>query len=559
MNSTSPSPAIERRDWLFALGVALLALVAYIRTLAPDVLYSDSAEFQTLAYTLGTTHSTGYPVYLLLARLVGFLPLRTPAWRVNLFSALSAAVTVGGVYLLTRFVARRRLAAVLGSLALALSYTFWSQAIIAEVYTPGTAFLIAILLLLAHWQYAPVVRRGALFLAAALTCLSLGVHAYVVLIAPAAVVFVIGTLWLRRVSASARCLRAAAVGFLVGLGLYFLAFVALDLNNPPSSFIRVMLYPSRSVWGLEATDLDGVFERWWLTVSGVQWQNVMFPEDESFIDSLSLYLGRVVYQEFSPLLVVFALVSLNAHRWLLPKRAADFTGNRPVRTDKKPFTLDYRKSLGAFMLLALLVMLAFVLNYYPGDKYIFYLPTYLLIAVAIGAGIDRVLGWVGPPPEEDGRWYHKLYPVVVLLLVVIVLRPHLALRRQAIEAGKATFVQHTYPYPVENLEEPRQLTQIRLTLLPEDAFLVMNWRALYTTYYLAHVEGMRPQITIKEATPHGSDGRIADTLLQEMEETARAGRPVIVDQVYPGLRDRFRVMPAPGGRMYRLTIPDADN
>lgn len=96
MTSSDKVSYPDGRDYGLAVLIALLVLAIYVRTLAPDVLYSDSAEFQTLAYTLGTSHSTGYSVYLLLARVVGFLPLRSPAWRISLFSALCAAVTVGG-------------------------------------------------------------------------------------------------------------------------------------------------------------------------------------------------------------------------------------------------------------------------------------------------------------------------------------------------------------------------------------------------------------------------------------------------------------------------------
>jgi len=96
---------------------------------------------------------------------------------------------------------------------------------------------------------------------------------------------------------------------------------------------------------------------------------------------------------------------------------------------------------------------------------------------------------------------------------------------------------------------------MRLFLLPEDAYVVMNWRALYSMYYLAHVEKMCPTLVIKEATPYGSDNQIADSLLEEMIETVRAdNRPVFVDQVYPGLREHFRVMPTAGGNFYRLTL-----
>ncbi len=545
----------DRRDYALAGLLALLALAAYVRTLAPDVLYSDSAEFQTLAYTLGTTHSTGYPVYLLLARLVGFLPLRSPAWRISLFSALCAAVTVGGIYVLTRFVTRNRLGAALGSVALALSYTLWSQAIIAEVYTPATAFLVVIFILLAHWQRAPVMHQRALFFATALTCLSLGVHASVALMAPTAVIFVLWVLWAERETAWASCLRTAAVGFVVGLALYFLTFILLDLHNPPSSFIRVMLYPSRSIWGLQATDLDSVIERWWLTVTGMQWQDAMFPESGDFTESLVFYFSRIYDQEFSPWLLLCALLGINVLRWFVWKPSVDVDGQPLRAVIKKTFVPGPTLRLSAFMGATFVVMLSFVLNYYPGDKYIFYLPTYLFVAVATGAGIGRVLDWLQPQPEKRKRRPRYLYPLIIVALVWVVLSPYAESRWQALKAGTGLFVQDTYPYPLENLDAPRQHAILRLTLLPEDAFLVMNWRALYAFYYIAHVEEMRPNVIIKEATPHGSEGKIADTLIEEIEAALHAGRPVFVDEIYDGLRARFRVMPAPGGEVYRLTFP----
>ena len=48
----------------------------YVRTLAPSLLYGDSAEFQTIAYTLGIGHPTGYPLYRLEWQSVGSLQRR---------------------------------------------------------------------------------------------------------------------------------------------------------------------------------------------------------------------------------------------------------------------------------------------------------------------------------------------------------------------------------------------------------------------------------------------------------------------------------------------------
>jgi hypothetical protein len=163
------------------LGGANLAL--YVRTLAPFVLGGDSGEFQVLAYQLGIAHAPGYPVYLALAKLMTLLPIGDVAYRVNLFSAVMAAVTVAGVYLATRLLAGARLAAVLGALALAVSYTFWTQATIAEVYTSATAFAALVLIGLLAWYRTG--SRRALFLAGLCGGLSLGVHSTVGLLAPA--------------------------------------------------------------------------------------------------------------------------------------------------------------------------------------------------------------------------------------------------------------------------------------------------------------------------------------------------------------------------------------
>ena len=116
--------SLSSREHALALVVGICALSMYVRTLAPDLLYGDSTEFQTLVYTLGMTHSTGYPIYLLLARLLGYLPVGSLAYRVNLLSALGTAVTAGGIFLLIRRLTLSRIEALLGSATLSLSYTF---------------------------------------------------------------------------------------------------------------------------------------------------------------------------------------------------------------------------------------------------------------------------------------------------------------------------------------------------------------------------------------------------------------------------------------------------
>jgi hypothetical protein len=519
-------------DCVLAGAVALLSLIAYLRTLAPDVLYSDSAEFQTLAYSLSTTHSTGYPIYLLLARVAGLIPIETLAWRINLFSAVSAGAAIGLMYLATRYITPSRTAALFVSATLALSYTFWSQAIIAEVYAPGLTLLAAITVLAFHWHAAPYERTWAAFAAGLLWGLGLGVHASVWLYLPALIVLAIWTLATQR-SPRARWLRAlgaGAGGAMAGMAMFVLAFVLIDLNDLPTSFIRVTMSPSRTIWGLSPADIDSPLERLWITVTGLQWRDAMFPRTASMLDAFGYYLLQVATIEFSPLVVLAAIPG-----FLAISRAAP--------------------SLGAYVLLALSGTLVFVLNYRPGDQYIFFLPTYLPITIAAGATVGIVVEWLIRATDRlDRPAALGVRALGVVLLAAALLGPVVPSRTRALAAGAATFVRQDYAYPIDDLSEPRRIASARIGQLPTAALAVVDWRALYSQYYLAHVEGARPDVAFMEATPHGSEGRLADSLVETLKLALQQGRPVVADRLYDGLLEHFSADRIPGTEWYLLTL-----
>ena len=81
-----------KTDALFAVLMGISALALYIRTLAPSLLWGDSAEFQTLSYTLGMTHPSGYMTQIMLGKLFTYIPVGNIAYRVNLMSAFFGAL-----------------------------------------------------------------------------------------------------------------------------------------------------------------------------------------------------------------------------------------------------------------------------------------------------------------------------------------------------------------------------------------------------------------------------------------------------------------------------------
>lgn len=136
---------------VLSLAAFVGALVLYVRTAAPDVLSGDSAEFQFAAPLLAVPHPTGYPLYILLAKLATLVvPFGSIAYRVTLVSAVAGAGTVALLVLLAWRATGSLLASLVAATALAASPGLWNGATLAEVYTLHT--LLLVLLAGALWQ-----------------------------------------------------------------------------------------------------------------------------------------------------------------------------------------------------------------------------------------------------------------------------------------------------------------------------------------------------------------------------------------------------------------------
>lgn len=137
--------------------LALLALALYLRTLASTVTLIDSGELAAVATTLGIAHPTGYPLFTLIGWVFAHVPLglRTIV-QLNMMSAFCCSLGVFFFFKLFVFLLRDQsekslvrtsVPAATGTLALAFSETFWSQAISIEVYSLHILLLSVVLLL----------------------------------------------------------------------------------------------------------------------------------------------------------------------------------------------------------------------------------------------------------------------------------------------------------------------------------------------------------------------------------------------------------------------------
>jgi hypothetical protein len=155
----------ERQVDLAGLAVFLISFLLYWITLAPTLLWSDSAKL-ALAVNQRQFAATGFgahPMHTVIGYLFSLLPFSL-AYSQNLMSAFFASGTVYMVYLIIRLETGEIAPAILASTALTVSHLFWMYAVINETYSLLAFCLTAVIYFVLRWN-----RKGAftyLFLAA---------------------------------------------------------------------------------------------------------------------------------------------------------------------------------------------------------------------------------------------------------------------------------------------------------------------------------------------------------------------------------------------------------
>src|SRR5215210_8770042 len=299
---------------------------------------------QSHVYALGITQPTGYPTYTMLAHLFTYLPFGDPAYRANLASAVFGAAAVFFLFLTGLRLSRRILAAAVGALSFAVGNTFWSQAIIAEVYTMNALFVSLVVLVLLVWRDA---REDRYLLASAfLMGLSLTHHVTSGLLLPTATLFVLAVDRLK-------LLEWRLV--LKGAGLFVLGLM-------PYLYLPVRALVGPSISEADPSNLT----RLWELVAGREFGIRLwtFGAEEGLARLASLW-GYFSDEFHAGLLLVAAFGFL---AMLLKDRA------------------------GALLLGApLLGWLGYALGYDIFDYFLYFIPSYLMLALFVAVGASKLL------------------------------------------------------------------------------------------------------------------------------------------------------------------------
>jgi len=346
---------------LLALGAPLLV---YLATLARQVTETDSGELAAAAATLGIAHPPGYPLFTLAGWLLSWLPVGSIAFRIGLVSALAAA---GAALVIFRLglavgtsVATRAptdgetgrpaatgtnvalaMAALAAALLVAFGRTFWSQAVIVEVY--GLQALLTALVLAACWRASePQADLGRAWpLAGAAAGLAAVNHLTGVLLWPAVLATLAFGLRRSRPRTLAILARTAAAA-----ALPLLLYLYLPLRSAASPEVR---------W----TVVDSL-QSFLVHVSARQYHG-LWGSRGLRIDELWRFLGKQLPAEASLLLPFLAVVGL------------------VVVARRRP---GFALASG----LALATTVVYNLGYPIPDIAAYYLPAFVVLGVLAAAG-----------------------------------------------------------------------------------------------------------------------------------------------------------------------------
>ena len=335
----------QRLVVLAGAGVTLAVFVLYLLTLAPTILYYDrpvlldSAMLSTQAIVLGIPGGTGEPTWAMLTHLFTYLPFGDPAYRTNLASAVYAVGAVLLVYRAGLLLGGRVVAAAVGALAFGLGTTFWSQAVIAEVYTLNTLLIMLPIVCLLLWRKTR--RDRYLLLTSFLMGLALTNHLTSGLVLPGAFLFVF-LVDRSRFLDWKLALKGAGL-FALGLTPYLYLPLRASMNPPMNE-------------GDPTT-----FDRFWYLVSGSGHQGNMFAYGPAEVPGRLYFYGGQLFENMHWVLVMIAMMGFS---YML-----------------------FRDRAGAALLGFLFFgWLVYGIEYRIYDALLYFIPTYMMISLMLAVG-----------------------------------------------------------------------------------------------------------------------------------------------------------------------------
>jgi len=464
--------------------VFVSALVLYVATLAPDLLTADNAEYQLVAHNLGVAHPPGYALHTMIGKLFTLLPLNSPAWRVNLFAAVTGALTLALVARTVQRLTGSSWGGLAAVLALGVAPTFWAQSTTANIRSLTTLF--------AAWCFDAVVAYGQALR-----------H---------------GSGQARQQGQTGQC---ALSWFALGLGLGIGHHLSLGFLLPALGLYLLVADPSLvrqpRRWIRPGLIFLSTFVVWvYLPIRGAMGA-VLAPDH---LTTLEGFLEHVLARGFGGDMFAFLHGGMLPHRFAVLGDILNFQFGGPllIVAGLGALALLWRDRR-AFLLFGLgFALFFFLVATYRAPQTVEYLmPAYLPVAVAVGYAAGTVL--------RTRRW-SRVGP----LLAALILLP-----------GIVRLVSHYPSFAALHRDRTaRDYAEPILRNAPPSAVILSNWHWSTAFWYLQWSEYLRPDVDVVYVYPQSesyADNWVAcieaiPEAQSECLEASPTDRPLIVTDWY---------------------------
>jgi hypothetical protein len=489
----------------------------------------------------------------------------------NLFSGLWAALAVGITYLVAlRFI---RLAApgidllavcfsaLTAALTFAVGETFWSQAVIAEVYS-FNAFFVALVLLLTFWlaeclenrkaqEIQPPVPGGispftfrSLVLASVFG-LSLTHHVTMLLLLPGTLVY----LWLVQ--------RAARPGQRSIPDIFTIGRTPSPKTRPiglfaPRSLLRRVGYLLALMVALALPLLLYLYLPW--RAPHTPYATLQLSDSQTLTLYENTWRGFLNHLTASPFSRNLALPTAGTERalmtWRLLRGQVGLVGLALALVGLGRLIATRRWPLLALTGLGYVVGVAFNLAYFIGDIQVLFIPSYQFVSLWLGLGVASVahamatglVRWKGSPltySEFGQQGYRRLTQGLSGLMIRTTALLALALPVVLLISNFGAVDQS------KNLQAQNVWHSILAKPIPEGSVLVSNDRdELMPLWYYQYVDGRRPDLL-----------GIFPLIVTEPTYANLGG---LIDQALLSQRSVFLIKPMPGLEVKALLEPDPE-
>jgi hypothetical protein len=333
--------------------VLILCLALYAATTQSGPAWQDSGIFQWRILHFDLMGWKGlalaHPLLIVAGKLLGFLPFGSLAWRMNLVSAVAAAVAVANIAMLVRrLVPRCPVAAWIAGGVFATAHTVWWLGTICESQALHAALFTASLHVLVSVVRTPRVRLAVIL--GAINGLALTAHNMALLALPAYGLMVIYLCARRGLSWVA--VPGMIAGWLVGASGYLVLVVGEAARHGLGPAVNSALFGTS--WRADVLGGSWAAVRWGLVYVLYNLPNLALP------------------------LAVLGLLSMVR------------TIRSPVAVPDVPGRDGDRSSAALSWAMGYLVLIYFIfaVRYPVADQFMFFLPFYAMVAILAGLGLS---------------------------------------------------------------------------------------------------------------------------------------------------------------------------